>query len=247
MPAHRFRLGSVAAILIAASSTSAQTTMSDRLMKKPIFTGCTAEEQATLTRAEFEASAALDGALTGLKAELSDIRQIKENPRFTEWFGHYESSRFQKVKSTFAQIRIHTWVNQIHAHCGDLAIAHGKCDKDEATAYVFRGKAYDVAFCPKFFKVTPKDAAIWGLSNSVLAMQAGILLHELSHFDVNGHTDDLDYTATDARKLAEEHSPLAIENADNFHYFAASFLPDSLTAPALSTIRLAPADTKDPE
>jgi hypothetical protein len=74
-----------------------------------------------------------------------------------------------------------------------------------------------------------------------------VLIHELSHFDVNGHADDFDYTAADARKLAKEAPDTAVENADNYHYFATTFITDDTQASTPLTSRLAPADAKDQE
>jgi peptidyl-Lys metalloendopeptidase len=48
--------------------------------------------------------------------------------------------------------------------------------------------------------------------------RAGTIIHENSHFDNNGGTDDYAYGQEDAQNLAKEDPETAIQNADNVEY-----------------------------
>ena len=49
---------------------------------------------------------------------------------------------------------------------------------------------------------------------------AGTLIHEFSHFSINGHTYDYYYGREKSTKLATDNPDDAIFNADNYEYFA---------------------------
>jgi hypothetical protein len=152
-----FGLAAALGLAAASGTGSAQNRLSDRLMKTPIFSGCTPQEQVVLMKAEIAASAAVDGALAQLTTLLRDIRTLRTVPPiYVEWFGNYDYERFKRVHDIFAQIRIHTWVQQIHAHCEKMDDPAGKCKiPAKPDAYVFRNKAYDIALCPSYFTLTP--------------------------------------------------------------------------------------------
>ena len=46
------------------------------------------------------------------------------------------------------------------------------------------------------------------------------MIHELSHFDVLGNTDDIVYGKTGAKNLAISNPASAVKNADNHEYFS---------------------------
>ena len=51
-------------------------------------------------------------------------------------------------------------------------------------------------------------------------LQAGTLIHEMSHFNVVASTDDYVYGQAGARDLAITTPDNAVKNADNHEYFA---------------------------
>lgn len=50
--------------------------------------------------------------------------------------------------------------------------------------------------------------------------RAGTIVHEQSHFTVNGGTDDHVYGQSGAKSLAISNPANAVDNADNHEYFA---------------------------
>jgi hypothetical protein len=55
---------------------------------------------------------------------------------------------------------------------------------------------------------------------SLILFQAGTIVHELTHFTVNGGTWDWAYGVVACRTLAIATRHLAVNNADPFEYFA---------------------------
>ena len=62
--------------------------------------------------------------------------------------------------------------------------------------------------------------AYWNAPATGTDSQAGTLVHECSHFTVNGGTLDYVYGQDDAKQLAITDPAEAIFNADNHEYFA---------------------------
>ncbi|KAF8758397.1 peptidyl-Lys metalloendopeptidase [Rhizoctonia solani] len=64
---------------------------------------------------------------------------------------------------------------------------------------------------------TPTSPAV---STSAVPSGAGTIVHEQSHFTVNGGTQDIVYGQSGARSLASSSPDRAIQNADSHEYFA---------------------------
>lgn len=58
------------------------------------------------------------------------------------------------------------------------------------------------------------------IHNGIFFKKGGTLIHESSHFDANGGTQDFVYGQTDAKSLAQSDPDDAVFNADNHEYFA---------------------------
>lgn len=89
-----------------------------------------------------------------------------------------------------------------------LKQSDGDCDEAYACVYaddknhtIYLGEAYE-------------SAPLKG-ENS----KAGTLIHEVSHFDDVGGTEDHAYGVDDAKTLAEKNSTKALNNADNYEYY----------------------------
>ena len=79
-----------------------------------------------------------------------------------------------------------------------------------AYAYVYPTQPYRVYLCNAF----------WSAPNTGTDSRAGTMIHELSHFDVLGNTDDIVYGKTGAKNLAISNPASAVKNADNHEYFS---------------------------
>ena len=62
--------------------------------------------------------------------------------------------------------------------------------------------------------------AFWAAPNTGTDSRAGTLIHESSHFTLNGGTADNAYGQTACRALAKSSPSKAIMNADSHEYFA---------------------------
>ena len=62
--------------------------------------------------------------------------------------------------------------------------------------------------------------AFWNAPNTGTDSKAGTLIHESSHFTVNGGTSDWAYGQSDCKSLAISNPARAIDNADSHEYFA---------------------------
>jgi peptidyl-Lys metalloendopeptidase len=82
-----------------------------------------------------------------------------------------------------------------------------KC-KPSYYAYVYAGGKLEVFLCPQF----------WNAPDTGTDTKHGTLIHEISH-EVAG-TKDHAYGQTNCKNLASNSPDKAIENADNYEYFA---------------------------
>ena len=82
-----------------------------------------------------------------------------------------------------------------------------------------------IYLCPLFWSApltginsqVPFTVFVFSKSHS---FQAGTIVHELTHFQVNGGTWDWAYGVVACRTLAIAARHLAVNNADSFEYFA---------------------------
>lgn len=60
----------------------------------------------------------------------------------------------------------------------------------------------------------------WSTTATGTDSRAGTLVHEVSHWNVNGGTRDSVYGQSGAKNLASSNPARAVMNADNHEYFA---------------------------
>ena len=127
--------------------------------------------------------------------------------RYTTWFGKADSKRQKIVTKGFNKI-YDAFENK------DISFNCGTCRKDEGYeglyAYVYPNSAYEVYLC----------GAFWKSSRTGTDTQAGTLIHEVSHFTAVAGTDDFAYGQEDAKSLAKKSPDKAVNNAENYDYFA---------------------------
>lgn len=127
-----------------------------------------------------------------------------------------------------AQADFKTWFGTTNE--ADREIIRDRIDKTLAL-----NKSYDISkFQPSSPKnkdayayVNPNDAEhriylgdpFWSAPATGADSKAGILSHEMSHFNDVGGTDDFAYGADDAKQLAKDNPAQALHNADNFEFY----------------------------
>ncbi len=124
--------------------------------------------------------------------------------RYTTWFGAYTATRYATVKDHYTKIN-----NALN----NLAVTYDcYCTPSAATAYayVYANQPYIIHLC----------GAFWTAPATGTDSKAGTIIHEMSHFTVNGGTADNAYGQTAAKSLAKKTPAKAVQNADNHEYFS---------------------------
>ncbi|MCX7894763.1 MAG: M35 family metallo-endopeptidase [Thermoanaerobaculum sp.] len=162
------------------------------------FTNCTNTQQSTLNSAFNHAVTMATNALNYL------VNYGRTSSRYKWWFDYRtnpSTTYFNTVRTNFSNIR-NALVNQ--------PITFDCSCKQNYYAYVYPTQPYKIYLCNAFWSapMTGRDS------------KAGTLVHEVSHFNVVAATDDWAYGATAAHNLAVSQPNKAIDNADNYEYFA---------------------------
>ncbi|KAJ1299961.1 hypothetical protein OPQ81_002628 [Rhizoctonia solani] len=158
------------------------------------FNHCDESQKKEIT----EAAASAETSITEVLSWFNTHPTV--TPRYKSWFGEYESARFNQVKEHFGKIQGKS--PQTAYDCS--------CNMPHVFAYVYANQPGLVHICPAFW-----DAPMTGTDS-----KSGTLIHEQTHFDVNGGTRDSAYGHRNCRNLAINKPHLAAKNADNHEYFA---------------------------
>lgn len=157
------------------------------------YTNCSSSQKTTVATAFSSAKTYAANANTYLAAG-------KTGPRYTTWFGAYNSTRYSKVKSNFTKIADAFNNKAVVVDCG--------CTQSYF-AYVYPNQPYKIYVCKAF----------WSAPNTGTDSKAGTLVHEMSHFDIVANTDDVVYGQAGSKSLAISNPTQAITNADSHEYF----------------------------
>jgi len=123
--------------------------------------------------------------------------------RYVTWFGKATTKRQQSVTSTFSNIYDALEKKRVSFNCNE-------CTEDATFAYVFPDEEYNLYLCGSF----------WTADVAGTDSRSGTLIHEVSHFLVVAGTDDHVYGQDEAKQLAKTSPDKAINNADNYEFFA---------------------------
>ncbi|TRM66498.1 hypothetical protein BD626DRAFT_451525 [Schizophyllum amplum] len=165
------------------------------LAKRASYNGCSSTRQSQIVSAISAAENYLSGATSYLSSHTSSTS------RYTTWFGTYSSSRHSTVLSHYTKIS----GNDYSSFTFDCT-----CTRSGTWAYVYADSYGEIYLCPQF----------WAVNTTGTDSRGGTLIHEASHFTVNGGTDDIQYGQSAAKALAQSSPSQAIMNADSHEYFA---------------------------
>lgn len=178
----------------------------ERLARRDAESSGVLERRATYrscsTSRRNQISSALSPAVSYISDAVSALRATTSSgyTRYETWFGTYSSTRKARVLSHFTSIRSHN-VRTYRYVCG--------CT-DDAFAYVYPNEPKIVYLCSSF----------WPAPTTGQDSKAGTIIHEASHFTVNGGTRDLAYGHSRAQALAVSSPADAVMNADSHEYYA---------------------------
>jgi len=123
---------------------------------------------------------------------------------YSEWFGAYTQARWTHVRDVIERIHRNT-------------VAVYRCDSEQGVyAYVYPTDTAHNIYCCSAFWTAPVSGGY--------DTRAGTLIHELSHFNNIGSTQDYAYGTGAARNLASTNPDRARANADNYEYFNESLM-----------------------
>ncbi|KAF8592858.1 peptidyl-Lys metalloendopeptidase, partial [Ceratobasidium sp. AG-I] len=158
------------------------------------YTSCSSTRQTQITTAA-------NSAVTYAANAVSYLNGISGGTtRWTTWFGTYTSAHYTLVKGHYTNIG--TDPTSTTYDC--------TCTESGTYAYVYPGSPGYVYLC----------GAFWNAPNTGTDSKAGTIVHEQSHFTVNGGTQDYVYGQSGAKSLAISNSNNAVMNADSHEYFA---------------------------
>ncbi|CAE6449819.1 unnamed protein product [Rhizoctonia solani] len=187
---------------LAAPSPNAKTRAARGVSKRAVgYTGCSSSQQTLVSAAATASNTYVANANTYLNGISSGTT------RYTTWFGSYTASRLTTVRSHYTATG--TDATSTNYDCTTCQNTAG-IDYDSTYAYVYSDEPGTIYLCGVFW-----DAPVTGTDS-----RAGTIIHENSHFDVNGGTSDWVYGQSGAKSLASSNPTQAIDNADNHEYFA---------------------------
>lgn len=129
------------------------------------------------------------------------LAKVGDNPHYGTWFGTHKTQRSNTVTSNLTKIK-----DQMRNSTFTLNITGSGC-RSGVYAYTYKG-AREIWLCDAF----------WSAPATGINSKAGTMVHEASH--AVARTDDHEYGEDDCKKLARNDPDRAINNADNYEYFA---------------------------
>lgn len=158
------------------------------------YANCTSSQKTSI-------ASAVSGAKTYAANASSYLNAGTKGARYTTWFGTYDATRYNTVKSHFASIG--------SAFNNQAVVVDCNCTSS-AYAYVYPTQPYKIWVCKAF----------WSAPMTGTDSKAGTMVHEMSHFNAVAATDDWAYGHSAAKSLATSNPSKAVDNADSHEYFA---------------------------
>jgi len=163
------------------------------------YDNCSVAEESTVK--ETDTTANLKSTLVHAYLNGLSVANRQTDQLYKDWFGAYTASRYSQVLNNWKKIQ-DGFSEDITYNCW------GPSCGSSWYAYVYAGGKLEVFLCQQF----------WNAPASGTDTKYGTLIHEVSHEIAS--TKDHAYGQTNCRNLAQNDPDKAIENADNYEYFA---------------------------
>ncbi|TFK74717.1 deuterolysin M35 metalloprotease [Pluteus cervinus] len=163
-------------------------------VKRSTFNNCGSTEQDIVNVSITAAQTYVSNALDYLQSHNSSTT------RYKTWFGEYTAARHSTLVSSFSKIKTSNFSSYTY-DCSCL---------DNRYAWVTPSQTGVIHLCNAFF-----EAHTTGTDS-----RAGALVHEASHFTAFAGTVDWASGQEFCKELATDDPDYAINNADNYQYFA---------------------------
>jgi len=192
-------------ILLTVAARGANTPPSTRIAGGPLTPRAITYANCT-TGQETQASAAVPAADAYAAEMQAYFTTNRAGQRYTTWFGTFDRARWSTVAANIARIRAVTSGTSLEFTCATI----DDCGGTGVYAYVHRNQPYRVYLCNQF----------WTTTTTGTDSRAGTLIHEIAHFNAVAGTYDHVYGQAGAANLAATDPAQAIDNSDNYEYFA---------------------------
>ena len=186
---------------------SASSLVSQPRAQPPQLGNCSTVQSNALVTATVDAEAFADESLQSLRS--TAVASRSTSPRYTTWFGAYSEANYATVDLIYDRISSVLTNETVTYQCQPTL-----CSSDSVVAYVQPFLRETINLCPLFFEARLEDS-----------YRAGTIMHELTHLLRIAGTEDLAYGPTAAATLAQSSSTDALQNADNYNYFATNDQP----------------------
>jgi len=171
------------------------------------FRNCTPQQQSDIEKARFNAFDALSAATVQITAQ---------NGAYRTWFGRWDAVRSKFVRRTVSALKNHIRTSKITYVCERQGV--GSCD-GSTYAFVYPNDSGTIYLCAPYFELPSlSDATFLEVFNS--GTRGGTIIHEMSHYDDVGSTNDNCYNRDVCSDFARTAPNRAAHNADSFQYFA---------------------------
>ena len=171
------------------------------------FMRCTKAEAETISRAVSNAK----------RLSMTAAAAVGDTPLYETWFGKYTDANAEVVRRNLKGVVKAIRSGQVTTICASVSPA--ECDAD-MYAYVYDNEPYRVYICPEFFSLPNMARLRPGQLASNFGTRAGTIIHEITHFNTVGNTEDNCYARDVCSEMAQTNTVAAIENADSYQYFA---------------------------
>ena len=171
------------------------------------FSQCTPQQRSDIKKARFNAFDALSAATVQITAQ---------NGAYRTWFGRWDPVRAKFVRSTVSALKNLIRTGDITYVCERQGA--GRCD-GSTYAFVYPSDSSRIYLCAPYFDLPAlSDATFLEVFNS--GTRAGTIIHEMSHYDDVGSTNDNCYNRDVCSDYARSSPSRAVNNADSYQYFA---------------------------
>jgi peptidyl-Lys metalloendopeptidase len=164
------------------------------------YSSCSTTRRSQLSTAHSSAKTYAAGAVSYMSGHTSSTATT----RYKTWFGTPSTTNYSNVSSHY---------NKIQDELNNKAVTYNcACDPAYASAYAYvnPGNPYVITLC----------GAFWPAGNTGTDSKAGTIIHESSHFTINGGTNDNAYGQSACKSLATSNPSRAVNNADSHEYFS---------------------------
>jgi peptidyl-Lys metalloendopeptidase len=144
------------------------------------------------------------------------VQITSQNGAYRTWFGSWDTLRAKTVRNTVSALKNHIRTSKITYVCEYTG--SGSCD-GSTYAYVYPRDSGTIYLCALYFELPQlSDATFLEVFNS--GTRAGTIIHEMSHYEDVGGTNDNCYNRDVCSDFARTFPARAANNADSYQYFA---------------------------